>query len=357
LGGGDRSRFLRQIAGELPACNPGISIVDSILSTPVLKGELLPVIEIPKTGQIRTSLEEKAVSGFSASSLNSFRNCALKFYFAEIAKIKEPEDVEDTIDPAVLGSAVHEALQKLYKPYIDKPLSVEFRLDMEKVSEHTVDQAFEKKFKGSHITYGKNLLLVSVARLMIRRFLQYEAAQLNELEKSGKGVSVAFLEQLLETSLVIPYEGNELKVRLKGFIDRVDKMDGGWRIIDYKTGVTEPKQVKVKDWDDLLVNPDLNIGFQLLMYGYLLGFRFNSPVNVSAGIISLKKINSGFIPVSVPGEVEGKLTSSLDQESSARFEGVIRSLLTDIFDLEKPFNQTDNRKICEWCPYINLCGR
>ena len=298
-----------------------------------VRGELPTVIEMPKTGETLASLEEKAVKGFSATSLNAFRNCALKFYYAEIAGIKEPEDVDDTIDPAVLGSAVHESLYKLYKPYIDHPLTKENLAAMEKISDEAVDKAFEKKFKGSDITYGKNLLLVSVAKLMIKRFLQYESDQMAELIKSGRSCTVAFLEQFVETTMTIPYGDKELNIRLKGFVDRIDKMDSWWKIIDYKTGNTEPKQVKIKDWDDLAVNPDLNIGFQLLMYGYLLGAWFHNPISSSAGIVSLKRINAGFTAVSVPGEEQGKLTSTLNALSTGRFEQVIKGILTDIYDL------------------------
>ena len=357
LGGGDRSRFLRQISSELPAYNDRIRIRESILASPIIKGELPPVISYPKTGETLVALEEKAVKGFSATSLNSYRNCPLKFYFTEIAGIKEPEDVEDTIDPAVLGSAVHEALNKLYAPFVDKPLAREHLAAMEKGSEAAVEKAFEKKFKGSEITYGKNLLLVSVAKLMVKRFLQSEGDQLDELAKSGKSCVVAYLEQLVETSMAIPYNDKILNIRLKGFIDRVDKIDGWWKIIDYKTGSTEPKQVKVTDWDNLLVKPELNIGFQLLMYGYLLGARFQNTISSSAGIISLKKINAGFTAVSVPGDEPGKLSTVLNPATNARFEKVIRTVLLEIYDLAKPFSQTCDLKICERCPYVNLCGR
>ena len=357
LGGGERSRFLRQIAHELPAYNPLISIKESILSTPPVKGEALPVIRIHKTGETLAALEQKAVKGFSATSLNAYRNCPLKFYYSEIAGIKEPEDVEDTIDPAVLGSAVHEALNNLYKSFVDQSLEQRHFTAMEAQVESAVDKAFEKKFKGSDITYGENLLLVRVAKLMVTRFLQHEAALVEEMAGSGKSMSVAFLEQFVESSVMIPFGEGELKVRLKGFIDRVDRMAGWWRIVDYKTGTTESKQVKVTDWDDLLVNPDLNIGFQLLMYSYLLAKRFQHPISASAGVVSLKRILDGFTAVSVPAEEPGKQTTVLQELSGSRFGEVIRTILKDVYDTETPFVQTDNLRICEWCPYVNLCGR
>jgi RecB family exonuclease len=357
LGGGERSRFLRQITSELPSYNPGIVIRESVLTTPLPKGEPLPVIMIPKTGTTLEALNDKAVKGFSASSLNSYRNCPLKFYFAEIAGIREPEDVDDTIDPAVLGSAVHAALNTLYQPCLDKPLTKEHLSAIEPLADEAVDSAFEKKFKGSDITYGKNLLLVKVAKMMIKRFLQFEAAQLDELSKAGKGLTVAFLEQYVETYISIIVDGNETNIKLKGFIDRVDRLNGWWKIIDYKTGITEAKHVKVKEWEELIENADLNIGFQLLMYSFLLSRRFQQPISSSAGIISLKKLNTGFTTVSVPGDEPGKLTSILGDSSSARFEEILRSILSEVYDLSVPFSQTSDLDICERCPYINLCLR
>jgi hypothetical protein len=281
----------------------------------------------------------------------------LKFYFSEIAGIKEPENIEDTIDPAVLGSAVHEALYNLYKPVIGNPLTIESLQVMEKNADGEVDKAFDKKFKGSDISFGKNLLLVRVAGLMVKRLLKYEADQLTQLAKSGEKMNIAFLEQLVETKISIRHNDSMLDIRIKGFIDRVDKMDGCWRIMDYKTGTTEAGHVKVKDWDDLITAPELNIGFQLLMYGYLLGKMFPSPMISCAGILSLKKLNAGFMAVSVPGDDPVKLTTTLNVSATNRFEQVIRTILSEIYDLGKPFTQTTDLNICLRCPYVNLCGR
>jgi ATP-dependent helicase/nuclease subunit B len=357
LGGGDRSRFLRQITHELPEYNPKITISEMVLATPTTKREAPLPIGITKTGRTAELLEQKAAKGLSATSLNAYRNCPLKFYFSEIEGIREPEDVEDTIDPAMLGSAVHEALFNLYKPYVDQPLTTGTLANMAKLSEAAVNKAFEKKFKGSDIAYGKNLLFVSVAKLMVKRFLQSETDQVDEMTQSGKNISVSMLEQYIETSLAIPCSQRVLQVKLKGFIDRVDKVDGWWKIIDYKTGTAEQKNVKVKAWDDLAGNPDLNIAFQLLLYGYLLNSHLKGNVSSSAGIISLKKINAGFTPVSVPAEEAGKLSSILDNQSVNRFEELLRQILQDIYNPEILFTQTTDLNICERCPYVNICGR
>ena len=62
-------------------------------------------------------------------------------------------------------------------------------------------------------------------------------------------------------------------------------------------------------------------------------------------------------PVSVPGDEPGKLTSILGDSSSARFEEILRSILSEVYDLSGPFSQTSDLDICERWPYINLCLR
>jgi hypothetical protein len=134
-------------------------------------------------------------------------------------------------------------------------------------------------------------------------------------------------------------------------------MGGWWRIIDYKTGTADSKHVKVKDWDDLASNPDLNIGFQLLLYCYLVGKQEGSPELTGAGIFSMKRVSAGFTSVFVPDESSGKLTQWLDKTTSDRFESVLSGILAELYDQAKPFVQTADPDICSRCPYINLCCR
>ena len=89
LGGGDKSRFITQIIHELPKYNPKIKITEQILSVPPVKDETDYSITIEKTEDILKRIKEKAKSGFSASSLNSYRNCSLRFYFQQIADLPQ----------------------------------------------------------------------------------------------------------------------------------------------------------------------------------------------------------------------------------------------------------------------------
>jgi ATP-dependent helicase/nuclease subunit B len=358
LGGGEKSRFIKQIISELPDYNPGIRITEQVLSTPLIKGEPYPAIIIPKEGVVYEKLKEKAIKGLAPTTLNNYRQCPLKFYYQSIAGLEEQKELEDTIDPQILGQAVHEALHQLYLPYKNKPLTKEDLATMLSEADSAADQAFLKKYKGSGLTFGKNLLLVRVAKILITRFLKSESILLDELKKEGKTLTVRFLEQIIDTHLKIRNKGVEIDIRLKGFMDRVDRISDEWRIIDYKTGRVEERDLKVDNLDDLMDNPDLSMSFQLLSYAFLFDRWFhNSGQKIRAGIMPLKKSSDGFLEVSVPSLSEEKPGTLIQAGHLQDFESLLIKMLEEIFDTQTPFIQTADRKVCEKCTFINLCGR
>jgi len=356
LGGGEVSRYVKQIQVELQQYNPDITIKEDFLSTPLAIGEGYPAITIEKNDKIYETLIRKASRGFAPTALNAYRSCSLRFYFSEIAGLKEPEEVEDTIDPRTLGSAVHDALMNLYLPFKGKALTQQNLKSMEPLVDEMIDKAFRKKFKGEGINSGKNLLLVEVARIMIRNFIRGESERVSTLKEKGETMTVVMLEQHLAKTLRISAKGADLDVRIKGFVDRVDRIGGTTRVIDYKTGNVNKKDVEVPDWDELITNPQLDKGFQLLTYAYLLANE-QSKIAMKVGVLSLKRQSQGLITVSIRDEESGNKVDFIDDQAVHKMEEVLRTILTDIYNPDRSFQQTNDMDLCVHCPYISLCGR
>ncbi len=116
LGGGEKSRFVKQILQELRKYNPAISIKEEILVTSPLKASSFPDLRVPKTNEVLEMLLKKAETGFSPTSLNHYIQCSLKFYLQDLLGLQEDKEMEETIDSQILGLAIHETLQKLYRP-------------------------------------------------------------------------------------------------------------------------------------------------------------------------------------------------------------------------------------------------
>jgi ATP-dependent helicase/nuclease subunit B len=357
LGGGDKSRFIRQVTEELQRVNPKVTLSGQVMVTPPVKGITYPPIIIPKTGEVHSGLMKKAADGLSPTTINNFRLCPLRFYFSAIAGLEEQKEPEDAIDPQVLGLAVHKALQDLYKPVLGNVITTAMIREMIENSDKVADEAFRLKYQGSDVTYGKNLLLVRVGKIMIRRFLQAEMQRVEELSGNGKTLTVTNVEFPVSHTVALRTKNGELTVKIRGFIDREERAGDDLRIIDYKTGTVDGRKLRIDDWTTLSGDPGLTMIFQLLTYAWITGKLSSGSFAISAGIMPLKKISDGFLEVTVPAPGEGQRGSLLTEVTLKAFEEILMGTVADILDADKPFTQTDDTDVCRTCPYINLCGR
>ncbi len=346
---GEKSRFITQIINELPKYNPNIKIKQQFLNTPV-EDKITSKIEIPKTDDIIEKLKQKACEqGLSPSTLNTFIACSLKFYFHAVAEIKEPEEIEESVDAATFGNVIHKALFDIYKPFINKQIT---ESDITDITNTEIDKATQKSFKeyykNGDIKHGKNFILKQVANKLIRNFLSKE----KDFIKTNKDIKILYLEENFETNLPVNIDSKSTDIKLKGKIDRIDETDNAIRIIDYKTGNTDINELKINDWDDLINNTKLNKSFQLLSYTYL--FLKNNPAQAvinnkktESGIISFRNLKQGLMTLSIP-----------DTDNYINvFEEVLKQLISDIFDTTKPFTQTEKTEDCKYCPFKTICNR
>jgi ATP-dependent helicase/nuclease subunit B len=357
MGGGEKSRFITQILQELRAYNPKITIEEEILVTSPLKAFSSPELVVPKTGEAAALLMKKAETGFSPTSLNNYIQCSLKFYLQDLLGIREEKEMEETIDSQILGLAIHETLEKLFEPCKGVVLTGEALESMLLLYRSVLDGAFRKKFKGSDVAYGKNLLLVNVAGILVKKFLEKEKEFLAGLAETGTTSTVTFLEKQLSDSLEIMTDSKLVNVKLKGFVDRIDRTGEEWRIIDYKSGTVTPSSLAFADWDELAQNHELAKSLQLYTYAYLFRKgRSERSVKIRAGIISLKKLNEGFMQVPSLSSSE-KNDTLIREEDLDAFGKILQKILEEVYDFNIPFRQTEDVKRCEYCDFISLCDR
>ncbi len=347
FGSSEQSRFIKQITNELQKYNADITINHRLMNIPVIKEEDIYTIEIPKTKDIIQKLTEKAKSGFSPSSLNTFINCSLQFYFQEIVKIKEPEEVEETVEADTMGKIMHGVLHDLYKPYINKQIKTGDINNMLSQVDKLTKENFKKYYGGGDVKYGKNLLIINIANKYIKNFLRKETDFIN-----NKGpFRIKKLEDKFSTVINIS-DSIKLMIVLKGVIDRIDEAGNTTRIIDYKTGKVDKNELFVEDWNSLISEPNLAKSFQLLMYSYLYRKNNDTAEKIESGIISLKKLSSGIFNVHIPEN-----DTDINKKAAEQFETIARILLEDIFNPQKPFTQADDEERCKYCDYGSICNR
>jgi ATP-dependent helicase/nuclease subunit B len=348
LGSGEKSRFLTQLLYELPKINPNVLIEEKLVNIPVDVTNSGNEITIQKTETILNKLKSIAERGFSPSLLNKYRNCSLQFYFHAIAGLKETDEVEETIGADVLGNAIHEVLEQLYLPFVGKKINASDVKNFKQHTETLILTAFEKEYSKAEISYGKNLLTVKVALKFLNNFLDTEIKLLNTSEKEGKPIIIKSLEQSLESTLTI---GGQ-QVRLHGKADRIDGLGATTRIIDYKTGIAENKELKFEEWETIITDSKLAKSFQLLMYAWMYQ-QMNPQIkdNMLSGIITFRELSSGLKTVKINNN------ELLDVDILKKFEEQLQQLLIGIFDTEVPFKQTDTIENCEYCAFKGICNR
>ncbi|MCK9613341.1 MAG: PD-(D/E)XK nuclease family protein [Bacteroidales bacterium] len=358
FGGGEKSRFASQLLYELSYRNKNTVIKEKLLTIPPGKIISEPIY-ITKDEAINAKIGELAASGFSHSSLNILRKCGLRYYLHYIAGISEEEEIEETIDSAELGNKIHAILHEMFQPLLQKEI---YEKDIEKCFEE-VDSHLAKEFSpgSSHnfdLLSGKNLLIFHVVKDYITELLKKQISIVNSAREKYGSYQVLFTEKKLEAELTMQLNNKEQHVKIKGFLDRIDKIDNDIEVIDYKSGNTKNKNFNL---DKLLADvqePNSDYCFQMMLYLILCrNFQDFQGKNISCGVWGLRQIDAGLSKVYIKPEGQKEKIYDLSEEQIKMFEDLLENLLKRLFDSTENFTQTSNEENCKYCPYIKICGK
>ncbi|WP_297804212.1 PD-(D/E)XK nuclease family protein [uncultured Polaribacter sp.] len=324
FGSGEKSRFVTQL--EMMRTD----IVQKIIS-PKVAPQNKVLKEVKKNEAVLERLKELAREGISPSALTNYLYNPISFYKQKILKLKEFDDVEETIAYNTLGTVVHETLDKLYKPFVGKFLLVEDIEAMKEKSKDLVVKYFKIEFKNGDISTGRNRLIFEVANRFVNNFL----AQEKELLKDKNQLKIIATEEDLATEIAI--DGIDFPIKIHGQVDRVDELNGVLRIIDYKTGMVSAGDLKVPDFEKLREKEQYK-AIQVLLYGYCYTkskkYTFNKPLE--AGIYSFKNLNSGFLPVNFSSNYRKK-DVEITEEKLEEFMSEIKTYIKEMYTLDVDF--------------------
>lgn len=230
-----RSRFVEQLLWEEERKRGETVKADGELLTAIT----LPVAGIPearhgvdKTPAIQDRLEHVLAStALSATFLDGYLHCPARFFYERLGRLREPDEVSETGDPAGLGQLVHTVLNEFFHPYLNRRMTIS-ELDplplMDLYSQRLQDEEFFRQ-----MPFDLRRGLMASGRRRLARFIR----------QSGETTIVA-LEKRHQARL--DADGTTLTVH--GFFDRVDLRPEGHVILDYKTGGVRPPAQKL--WDD-----------------------------------------------------------------------------------------------------------
>jgi len=333
---GEKSRFLEQLIVEMPKKNPKIKIRQAHYS-PVIHSNELKGERIIKSPEIIEKIHTYLKSGLSPSSIAAFVNCPLDFYYKYILGLKEVEDIEAIIPDHLLGSLVHDTLEAIYSVHLNRILDLKSMAETRaKVKKELRNQFYEKLHHQPDFGYFK--LAFEVAKQMVLQLLKLDEKSI----QNGNEIQLIALEQKLEASLSIPsLKTKNAQLKIKGKVDRIDRLNGNLRIIDYKTGSVNHSDLSFKA--ENLLGSAKSKAIQLLIYQFLYESNFSSEP-IKPGIISLKNISSGFIP----------LVNRDTVSNQEVFKEILNELIETIIDNSKDFIHNESSNYCNFCSMNNI---
>jgi hypothetical protein len=281
--------------------------------------------EVRKTPQMIEKLESLFQYGISTSALTTYIRNPIDFYHGYVLDIKEADHIEDDISFKTHGTVIHDCLDFLYRNYKGKPLDSSDIDQMLKEYPKVIKALFEKRFPKETLQNGKNLIDFKIAKQQIKRFLVQE-------KESVKSNQVVILELENTVEKLIAIDGIDFLIKLKGTVDRIDLCNKQVRIIDYKTGRVESKDLKIpENWTDFIDDYKYSKAFQVLFYSLLKEEDLGE--NGMAGIISLRNLKSGFMTCSQT-KTDLNLKALLPD-----FKIQLKSLILEILDPEITFKE------------------
>ncbi|AZI32131.1 PD-(D/E)XK nuclease family protein [Kaistella carnis] len=334
---GEKSRFITQIEIEDQHHEIEHVIIENS-SEPINK----QLIQIEKTPAVLQKLEDwkKRVS---PSHLTSFIYNPIDFYLTKILGTRETSEMEEELSQRSYGNLVHYALQIIYEKHLGKKLSCN---DLEFSDKELIEVLNQAIVKLNHQTdfyeKGMNYIHKSIAERVVRTILEVD----KQLIADGNTLEILSVEGNFENIDYYFNEDKTDKVSFYGFIDRIDRLNGKLRIIDYKTAKTKnlsikeaKKEEEEEKLEQLFFKDDYKQAMQLCVYAYAVLNDTKYPDNfVQCGIWSFAEANKGVQNLQIFGEQE--ISSPLLNDPMKWIKNVIEEILNPANDFVEEVKQS-----------------
>lgn len=369
-------------------------------------------IVIEKSEALKPYLERYFISqepagenhkNFSASALNHFFYCQLRYLFADVLSLGEEREKIETIDSIDLGTIVHQVIECLYFPVGMRGIMLAQPILMTRAF---LQGLLDEKSSGKGETRIERETRQAILRVHFG--LEEAAAARGKLRGSAAiifGYITEYIRNIIKADMArapfrlwgseivrtLPYrivkkDGSTVNIRFKMIIDRLDQEGGEgaampFRIVDYKTGTVH---MEAENLDQVFdgTYAARNI-FQLFFYAELLILlvkrgKIKLPAGVSPEDFELNlKVAVYRVPV-LPDE-EGIVVPSIgktcgsgcagkqrhvpavgdlreiEREEGMTFMEKLESHLLSILDYDVPFSATPSEEDCARCDFKLRC--
>lgn len=354
---GEESRFVKQLEFETNCTfshrvqqNQSIENPRNLKIVVEKKGEVLKGLE----KYFKRNATPKYDKKISATAFTDYVTCSLRFFYKNIAGLKEPKDLPDRIEANLIGSALHTVMEVFYEPAVGAEVTADYIKEREKKLKDLCEFALAKELKLNTAKTGTQT--PALQQIVLQVLEQYALKILRNDEKLAP-FKIEELENKSDYVMLYPVgkEGKNRNIWLYGIIDRVDLKEGKIRIVDYKTG---KDQLKYKDFPSLFEDQakDHNKALiQTLFYTYVYE-QVKNRQYVEPHLYTVRNFKEGTL-----FKEKQKRGLVLQDQSLETFKSMFADKLSEkldeLFDDSIPFVQTENKENCGYCPYKDICQR
>jgi CRISPR/Cas system-associated exonuclease Cas4 (RecB family) len=350
----EKSRFIERIIFEIE--KQGHRAPAIIRSS--FHSELKPkeTRRVEKNDSIMTKIRSM---NFSASALESYFRCPLRFYFSYIVGLEERKELSLDPDTGELGNLIHRILERIYRNGFFNQESGR----LNRYLEDMVEGEFNNMGFTSTSGIGKIRCWVVVEKL--KDFLVYDRQRIRQ-----NGVEFIAFEKNVTMHMDLPVTSSP--VTIKGRIDRVERQGDLIRLIDYKTGspfrtglsdkvinfrLSNLKNLAEPDWLASLEKLQKSYKcFQLFLYTLMMHCSSDDYSRSDAAYIFLKPSDNYFKPVFGRGTRMQVIGEDEKNILMKNFRDNLSEIMEDIFHRPAFVANSRDSHYCGYCPFQVNCG-
>ena len=267
----------------------------------------------------RTRLRPELVpDSYSASRYQRLVNCPYRFFAADGLSLKPEETISQELMKSDYGEKVHFILFAFHSPCPGLPDPFPAP-----VNELNREQALQHMIELSRQVFARDIEDTVQHRGWLNRWLDTAPAYIDWLLEHNRDWQIHQLEQELEVNL-------DTQSRLKGRLDRIDRQQDHYAVIDYKTGGTA-SQADVDKGEDV----------QLVSYAKLLD---------GVSRVAYLKLDRG--EVKAAAQLEDAQLEQIRELSLQRLQGLIADIRNG-----HELTAWGDTETCRHCDMAGLCRK
>ena len=211
---------------------------------------------------------------WSASQLNDYGVCGFRFFAKRLLKLEAWEEPEESLDAAKLGTINHAILEGTYHQIGQRglaiaPENVDTALAvMQDVAHRLLENA------PAQLGFADDALWVQEKGVLLRRLealIRKDFSAQSPVSKRIPGKRYPYLQEApfgidggMAVSIPIEVDGQTEALRVRGYIDRMDRVGDEIFLVDYKSGTTRIPVADMRDGRNFQMMVYLRAAEQLL---------------------------------------------------------------------------------------------